>query len=181
MAMGKKPADDKGPIIGIDLGTTYSCVSVFEKDGSAPIIIANEQGNRITPSIVAFTTENNNERLVGDSAKNQATTNPENTIYDVKRLIGLGFHDETVQEDRKLLPFNIVADKLGKPRISVTQNNGEDIVFAPEEISALILKKMKSIAETYMGVEITRAVIVSYICSLLLVICCSLFSVIDLL
>ena len=170
MAMGKKPADDdKGPIIGIDLGTTYSCVSVFEKDGSAPIIIANEQGNRITPSIVAFTDNNNNERLVGDSAKNQATTNPENTIYDVKRLIGLGFHDETVQEDRKLLPFNIVADKLGKPRISVTQN-GEDIVFAPEEISALVLKKMKSIAEAYMGVEITRAVIVSYICSLLLVI-----------
>ncbi|OEU06949.1 heat shock protein 70 [Fragilariopsis cylindrus CCMP1102] len=159
MAMGKKPADDKGPIIGIDLGTTYSCVSVFEKDGSAPIIIANEQGNRITPSIVAFTTDNNNERLVGDSAKNQATTNPENTIYDVKRLIGLGFHDETVQEDRKLLPFNIVADKLGKPRISVTQQNGEDIVFAPEEISALVLKKMKSIAEAYMGVEITRAVI----------------------
>ena len=141
---------------------------MFEEDGSAPIIIANEQGNRITPSIVAFTTENNNERLVGDSAKNQATTNPENTIYDVKRLIGLGFHDETVQEDRKLLPFDIVADKLGKPRISVTQN-GEDIVFAPEEISALVLKKMKSIAEAYMGVEITRAVIVSYICSLLLV------------
>jgi heat shock protein 5 len=166
MAMGKKPADDKGPIIGIDLGTTYSCVSVFEKDGSAPIIIANEQGNRITPSVVAFT--DNNERLVGDAAKNQATKNPENTIYDVKRLIGLGFNDETVQEDRKLLPFNIVADKLGKPRISVTQN-GEDTVFAPEEISALVLKKMKSIAEAYMGVEITRAVIVSYICSLFLV------------
>jgi molecular chaperone DnaK (HSP70) len=82
-------------------------------------------------------------------------------------LIGRDFNDETVQEDRKLLPFNIVADKLGKPRKSVTQN-GEDIILAPEEISALVLKKMKTIAEAYMGVEITRAVIVSYICSLLL-------------
>jgi heat shock protein 5 len=80
-AIGKKPTDDKGPIIGIDLGTTYSCVSDFETDGS--VIIPNEQGNRITPSIVAFT--DNNERLLGDAAKNQATKNPENTIYDVKR------------------------------------------------------------------------------------------------
>jgi heat shock protein 5 len=108
---------NEGPIIGIDLGTTYSCVSVF-KDGSAQII-ANDQGNRITPSIVAFT--DTNERLVGDAAKNQATVNPENTIYDVKRLIGRDYSDKSVQEDKNLMPFKIVPDKIGKPRISITQ------------------------------------------------------------
>lgn len=163
MAIGKNSTSSKeeqGPIIGIDLGTTYSCVSVFENDG--PTIIANDQGNYITPSIVAFT--DTNERLVGDAAKNQATNNPENTVYDAKRLIGRDFNDKSVQEDKKLVPFKIVADKLGKPRISIIQN-GEEHIYAPEEISALVLKKMKSIAENYLGQEITRAVIVSDTCS----------------
>eukprot|EP00536_Pseudo-nitzschia_multiseries_P014136 jgi/Psemu1/320611/estExt_fgenesh1_pm.C_6620002 len=148
------PQDKDGPIIGIDLGTTYSCVSVF-KDGSTQII-ANEQGNRITPSIVAFT--DTNERLVGDAAKNQATINPENTVYDVKRLIGREYNDKFVQEDRKLLPFKVVADKLGKPRISIA-TNGEERIYSPEEISGMVLAKMKSIAESYLGKEVTRAVI----------------------
>ena len=110
------PQDKDGPIIGIDLGTTYSCVSVL-KDGSVQTIV-NEQGNRITPSIVAFA--DINERLVGDAAKNQATINPENTIRDAKRLIGRQYNDASVQEDKKLAPFKIVPDKLGKPRIGVT-------------------------------------------------------------
>ena len=145
---------DQGPIIGIDLGTTYSCVSVYE-NGSAQII-ANDQGNRITPSIVAFT--DTNERLVGDAAKNQATINPSNTIYDVKRLIGREYSDTSVQEDKKLLPFDIVPDKLGNPRIRITQN-GEERVMSPEEISGLVLAKMKSTAEAYLGREVTRAVV----------------------
>jgi heat shock protein 5 len=145
---------NEGPIIGIDLGTTYSCVSVF-KDGSAQII-ANDQGNRITPSIVAFT--DTNERLVGDAAKNQATVNPENTIYDVKRLIGRDYSDKSVQEDKNLMPFKIVPDKIGKPRISITQG-GNERIFSPEELSGLVLAKMKSIAETYLGQEVTRAVV----------------------
>ena len=146
--------EDQGPIIGIDLGTTYSCVSVYE-NGSAQII-ANDQGNRITPSIVAFT--DTNERLVGDAAKNQATINPSNTIYDVKRLIGREYSDTSVQEDKKLLPFDIVPDKLGNPRIRITQN-GEERVMSPEEISGLVLAKMKSTAEAYLGREVTRAVV----------------------
>lgn len=147
------PKDKDGPIIGIDLGTTYSCVSVF-KDGSAQII-ANEQGNRITPSIVAFT---DHGRLVGDAAKNQATINPENTVYDVKRLIGRDFNDASVQEDKKLVPFKIVPDKLGKPRISISKH-GEERIYSPEELSGMVLAKMKSIAESYLGEEVTRAVI----------------------
>lgn len=144
----------EGPIIGIDLGTTYSCLSVVQ-DGTAQII-ANDQGNRITPSIVAFTDAN--ERLVGDAAKNQATINPENTIYDVKRLIGRDYSDSSVQADKKLMPFDIVPDKLGKPRIRVAPN-GDERIYSPEEISALVLAKMKSIAETYLGEEVHRAVV----------------------
>lgn len=146
--------EDQGPIIGIDLGTTYSCVSVYD-NGSAQII-ANDQGNRITPSIVAFT--DTNERLVGDAAKNQATINPANTIYDVKRLIGRSYSDDSVQEDKKLVPFDIIPDKLGNPRIRITQN-GEERVMSPEEISGLVLAKMKATAEAYLGREVTRAVV----------------------
>jgi len=146
--------EDQGPIIGIDLGTTYSCVSVYE-NGSAKII-ANDQGNRITPSIVAFT--DTNERLVGDAALNQATINPENTIYDVKRLIGRDYSDASVQEDKKLVPFEIIPDKLGNPRIRITQD-GKERVMSPEEISGLVLAKMKSTAEAYLGREVTRAVV----------------------
>ena len=146
--------ENQGPIIGIDLGTTYSCVSVYE-NGSAQII-ANDQGNRITPSIVAFT--DTNERLVGDAAKNQATINPENTVYDVKRLIGRQYSDTCVQEDKKLVPFEIISDKLGNPRIRIHQD-GNERVMSPEEISGLVLAKMKSTAEAYLGREVTRAVV----------------------
>jgi len=144
----------QGPIIGIDLGTTYSCVGVF-KDGRIQII-PNEQGNRITPSYVAFNPENG-ERLIGDAAKNQASLNPRNTIFDVKRLIGRRYSDATVQHDKKLLPFNII-DKDGKPFIQV-EIKGERKVYAPEEISAMILGKMKEIAETYLGQPLKNAVV----------------------
>lgn len=146
-------ATDNGPIIGIDLGTTYSCVAVF-KNGEVKII-ANDQGNHITPSYVAFT--ENGERIVGDGAKNQATINPENTVFDVKRLIGRKFSDESVQADKKLVPFKIVSEK-GKPMIAVKQD-GEEKTFDPETISAMVLQKMKATAEAYLGQEVKRAVI----------------------
>jgi heat shock protein 5 len=145
----------QGPIIGIDLGTTYSCVGVYKSDGNVEII-ANDQGNRITPSYVAFT--DSNERLVGDAAKNQATINPENTIFDVKRLIGREYSDESVQADKKLVPFDIVSNKEGKPRIRINQND-KDYTYAPEEISAMVLGKMKATAEAYLGESVSRAVI----------------------
>ena len=107
----------QGPVIGIDLGTTYSCVGIF-KNGRVEII-ANEQGNRITPSYVAFSEEG--ERLIGEAAKNQATINPSNTLFDVKRLIGRKYTDETVQRDKKLLPFKLI-DREGKPNIEVSVN-----------------------------------------------------------
>lgn len=106
------------PIIGIDLGTTYSCVGIF-KNGQVEVI-PNELGNRITPSVVAFTDE---ERLIGEAAKNQATVNPTRTLYDVKRLIGRRYADKTVQYDKKYLPYEIV-DKEGKPYISVPEVKG---------------------------------------------------------
>jgi len=148
-------ADDEteiGTTIGIDLGTTYSCVGVF-KNGRVEII-ANDQGNRITPSYVAFT---EGERLVGDAAKNQATINPENTVFDVKRLIGRKYTDKSVQADKKLVPYEIVSDN-GKPAIEVIVG-GETQKFAPEEVSAMILGKMKTTAETFLGKEIKDAVV----------------------
>lgn len=140
------------PVIGIDLGTTYSCVGIF-KNGRVEII-PNELGSRITPSVVAFTDE---ERLVGEAAKNQATVNPERTVYDVKRLIGRKYSDSTVQSDKKYLPYNIV-DKDTKPYIETTIN-GEKKVYAPEEISAMVLQKMRSIAENYLGEPVKNAVV----------------------
>ncbi|KAG4066104.1 hypothetical protein HA402_001351 [Bradysia odoriphaga] len=119
-------------------------------------IIANDQGNRITPSYVAFTADG--ERLIGDAAKNQLTTNPENTIFDAKRLIGRQFSDENVQQDAKLFPFRIV-DKDGKPHVQVVTSNGKKSVFAAEEISAMVLLKMKEIAEAYIGKTVTHAVV----------------------
>ena len=111
-------------------------------------IIPNEFGNRITPSVVAFTDE---ERLIGEAAKNQATINPTRTFYDVKRLIGRKYTDSTVQYDKKFLPFDII-DKDTKPHIRVTNIKGADVkTFTPEEISAMILVKMKDIAENYLG------------------------------
>jgi len=143
----------EGPVIGIDLGTTYSCVGVF-KNGKVEII-ANEQGNRITPSYVAFTDK---ERLIGDAAKNQLALNPERTIFDVKRLIGRRFDEETVQKDIKLLPYKVV-NKDGKPYIRVEVRDGEVKTFSPEEISAMILGKMKKIAEDYLGKPVKNAVV----------------------
>jgi len=142
-----------GTTIGIDLGTTYSCVGVF-KSGRVEII-ANDQGNRITPSYVAFV--EGGDRLVGDAAKNQATINPENTVFDVKRLIGRNYSDKSVQADKKLVPYGIVSDS-NKPMVSVDTGSGVQ-KFAPEEISAMILGKMKLTAETFLGKEINDAVV----------------------
>ncbi|EWC46399.1 glucose-regulated-like protein [Drechslerella stenobrocha 248] len=145
-------AETYGTVIGIDLGTTYSCVGVMQK-GKVEIL-ANDQGNRITPSWVAFTDE---ERLVGDAAKNQAAANPTRTIFDVKRLIGRKFNDPDVQKDIKHFPFNVI-NKDGKPAIKV-EVSGEARTFTPEEISAMVLAKMKEIAEAYLGKKVTHAVV----------------------
>ena len=118
-------------------------------------IIANDQGNRITPSYVAFT--NDGERLIGDAAKNQLTTNPENTVFDAKRLIGREWSDPTVQHDVKFFPFPVI-EKNNKPHIKVETSQGEK-VFAPEEISAMVLGKMKETAEAYLGKKVTHAVV----------------------
>eukprot|EP00892_Ulva_mutabilis_P003896 jgi/Ulvmu1/1879/UM012_0036.1 len=146
------PEGATSPIIGIDVGTTYSCVGVF-KNGRVDII-ANDQGNRITPSYVAFT---DSERLIGDAAKNQARSNPNRTIYDVKRLIGRQFTDAEVQRDMKLLSFDVV-NHNGKPYVGV-EVKGEQKQFSPEEVSAMILTKLKQTAEEYLGVPVTDAVI----------------------
>lgn len=155
MAMPYTLAEEEsmGTVIGIDLGTTYSCVGVF-KSGRVEII-ANDQGNRITPSYVAFL--ENGERLTGDAAKNQATINPENTVFDVKRLIGRNYSDKSVQSDKKLVPYEIVSDK-NKPMVEVLVD-GENKRFAPEEISAMILQKMKLTAEIFLGKDINNAVV----------------------
>ncbi|CAH1395127.1 unnamed protein product [Nezara viridula] len=142
----------KGPAVGIDLGTTYSCVGFFQ-NGRVEII-ANDQGNRVTPSYVAFT---DTERLVGDAAKNQAAMNPANTVYDAKRLIGRRFDDPSVQSDKKLWPFSI-SSKDGKPVI-VVQYKGEKKEFFPEEISSMVLMKMRETAESYLGRKVNNAVV----------------------
>jgi len=138
--------------VGIDLGTTYSCVGTFQH-GKVEII-ANDQGNRTTPSYVAFT---DTERLIGDAAKNQVAINPTNTIFDAKRLIGRKFGDSTVQSDRKHWPFNVV-DANGLPKLRVEYQN-EEKTFTPEEISSMVLTKMKETAEAYLGSTVTEAVI----------------------
>ena len=147
---GKKEID--GPVIGIDLGTTYSCVGIF-KNGRVEII-PNELGNRITPSYVAFTDE---EKLVGEAAKNQGAQNPMRTIYVVKRLIGRNYDDKEVQRDLKFLPYKVVS-KSGKPYVQVTTKDG-DQKLSPEQVSAMILIKMKEIAENYLGRSVGHAVI----------------------
>jgi L1 cell adhesion molecule like protein len=139
--------------IGIDLGTTYSCVGVWQNERVE--IIANDQGNRTTPSYVAFTDA---ERLVGDAAKNQVSMNPENTIFDAKRLIGRKIDDANIQADMQHWPFKVTAKDGGKPHVQV-EFKGEQKTFSPEEISAIILTKMKEIAESYLGTVVTDAVI----------------------
>uniref|UniRef100_A0A1B6FYC6 Uncharacterized protein n=1 Tax=Cuerna arida TaxID=1464854 RepID=A0A1B6FYC6_9HEMI len=144
---------EKGTVIGIDLGTTYSCVGVY-KNGRVEII-ANDQGNRITPSYVAFTEEG--ERLIGDAAKNQLTTNPKNTVFDIKRMIGRDWADKYVQSDLKTFPFEVI-EKNSKPHVRVQTAQGQKIL-SPEEISSMVLTKMKETAEEYLGKKISNAVI----------------------
>ena len=139
--------------IGIDLGTSMSCVAVW-KNGRVEVI-PNDQGHRITPSYVAFT---NGEKLVGDAAKNQAPTNPTNTVYDAKRLIGRRFNEPVVQQDIKLWSFNVVSDDNNRPMVKV-EHNGSDERFYPEQISAMVLAKMKETAEAFLGREVTHAVV----------------------
>ncbi|KAG6505577.1 heat shock 70 kDa protein-like [Zingiber officinale] len=143
----------KSKAIGIDLGTTYSCLGVWMNDRVE--IIPNDQGNRTTPSYVAFT---DTERLVGDAAKNQVAMNPHNTVFDAKRLIGRRFSDPTVQADMKLWPFRVVAGPSDKPLIVVTYK-GEEKRFTPEEISSMVLSKMREIAEAFLGQTIKDAVV----------------------
>ncbi|PYH45014.1 Hsp70 family ATPase KAR2 [Aspergillus saccharolyticus JOP 1030-1] len=144
--------DNYGTVIGIDLGTTYSCVGVMQ-NGKVEILV-NDQGNRITPSYVAFTDE---ERLVGDAAKNQYAANPRRTIFDIKRLIGRKFDDADVQKDAKNFPYKVV-NKDGKPVVKVEVNQTPK-TLTPEEVSAMVLGKMKEIAEGYLGKKVTHAVV----------------------
>eukprot|EP00565_Helicotheca_tamesis_P008847 CAMPEP_0185738746 /NCGR_PEP_ID=MMETSP1171-20130828/33776_1 /TAXON_ID=374046 /ORGANISM="Helicotheca tamensis, Strain CCMP826" /LENGTH=736 /DNA_ID=CAMNT_0028410089 /DNA_START=32 /DNA_END=2242 /DNA_ORIENTATION=+ len=152
-------ASDTGPCIGIDLGTTYSCVAVW-RNGRAEVC-PNEQGNRITPSYVGFCADGT--RVIGDAAKNQSAQNPLGTVFDVKRLIGRKFEDATVQNDKSLFPYHIVrGPKGGKPVIKIEDfggKKGESKTFSPEEISGMVLRKMKETAESFLGTTVTRAVV----------------------
>lgn len=139
--------------IGIDLGTTYSCVGVWQHDRVE--IISNDQGNRTTPSYVAFTDD---ERLIGDAAKNQTAMNPKNTVFDAKRLIGRKFSDRKVKDDMKDWSYEVIAGPGDKPMINV-ESHGEKKVFSPEEISSMVLTKMKDIAESFMGKTVKDAVV----------------------
>ena len=139
--------------IGIDLGTTYSCVGIWQNDRIE--IIANDQGNRTTPSFVAFT---DSERIIGDAAKNQAAQNPLNTIYDSKRLIGRSYSDKIAQSDIKQFPFKTINKGNDKPAFEVNFK-GETKQFLPEEIGSMILVKMKETAEEYLGQQVNKAVI----------------------
>lgn len=141
------------PAVGIDLGTTYSCVGIWVNDRVE--IIPNDQGNRTTPSYVAF---NKDERLIGDAAKNQVARNPKNTVFDAKRLIGRKFGDKIVQDDIKLWPFTVEKGTGEKPFI-VVDFKGEKKKFQPEEISAMVLTKMKDIGETYLSKPVKDAVV----------------------
>ncbi|KAF7811318.1 heat shock cognate 70 kDa protein 2-like [Senna tora] len=139
--------------IGIDLGTTYSCVAVWENDGVE--IIVNEQGNRTTPSCVSFT---DSQRMVGEAAKNKAASNPTNTVFDAKRLIGRKFNDTHVQNDMKHWPFKVISGKDDNPMIVVNYKS-EEKQFPPEEISSMVLAKMRETAEAYLGSTVKNAVI----------------------
>jgi L1 cell adhesion molecule like protein len=138
--------------IGLDVGTTYSCIGVYQ-NGKVEII-ANDQGNRTMPSYVSFTSD---ERLIGEAAKSAAASNPTNTVYDAKRLIGQKYSDEKIQKNLKHLSYKVI-DKDDKPMIEV-DFRGDTKVFAPEEISSMVIGKMKEIAEAYLGEKVTDAVI----------------------
>ncbi|MFS8013978.1 putative Heat shock protein 70 family [Helianthus anomalus] len=142
------------PAIGIDLGTTYSCVAVWKHNRVE--IIANDQGNRTTPSVVAFV---DGERLIGDGAKNQVALNPANTVFDAKRLIGRRFNDFKVLENLKLWPFKVIQGPVDTPKIVVTHKAGQQKEFSPKEISSMVLGKMKETAEAYLGKVVKHAVI----------------------
>jgi len=137
---------------GFDVGTTYSVTAVFQNERVE--VIANDQGNRTTPSYVAFT---DTERLIGDAAKNQSAMNPKNTVFDAKRLIGRSFDDPQVQEDMKHFTFDVV-NKGGQPKIRV-ESMGEEKILAPEEISSMVIGKLKNITETYTGEDLKDVVI----------------------
>merc|ERR1711871_1219012 len=139
--------------VGIDLGTTYCCVGIWQNDRVE--IIANDQGNRTTPSYVAFT---DTERLIGDSAKNQVAMNPTNSVFDAKRLIGRKFNDPVVQSDMKHWPFKVMGKDGDKPHIQV-QFKGEEKVFSPEEISSMVLTKMKETGEAFTGKSVKDVVV----------------------
>ena len=148
-----EPPAIEGPVVGVDLGTTYSCVAIFQR-GEVEII-ANDQGNRVTPSYVAFT---ESERLVGDAAKTQAALNPANTVYDAKRLIGRKFSDPHVKADQKLWPFKVVEASGGKTAIQV-KVDGKPKQFSPQEISAFVLGKMRDTAEAYLSKPVKNMVV----------------------
>ena len=139
--------------VGIDLGTTYSCVGVWQNDKVE--IIANDQGNRTTPSYVAFTDQ---ERLIGDAAKNQVAMNPANTVFDAKRLIGRKFGEQNVQSDIKLWPFKVISGPDERPLIEVNYK-AERKTFQAEEVSSMVLVKMKEISEAYLGKTVSKAVV----------------------
>ncbi len=139
-----------GKVIGIDLGTTNSCVAVM--DGSDPRVIENAEGVRTTPSMVAFT--ESGERLVGQSAKRQAVTNPENTLFAIKRLIGRRFEDPTVKKDQALVPYSIIKGENGDAWVEANKDK-----YSPSQLSAFILQKMKETAESYLGESVSEAVI----------------------
>jgi heat shock protein 5 len=153
VAADEDKKDETGTVIGIDLGTTYSCVGVMRK-GKVEIL-PNDQGNRITPSYVAW--DDKDERLIGDAAKNQATLRPTKTVFDVKRLIGRLYGDAAVQHDKKLVPYKI-ANEGGKPMVQV-DIKGEKERFTPEQVSSMILGKMKEIAERFLGEDVKNAVV----------------------
>ena len=142
-----------GASIGIDLGTTYSCVGIWQNDRVE--IIANDMGQRTTPSYVAFTKDS---RLIGDAAKNQVAMNPENTIFDAKRLIGRKYSDSNVQNEMKYWSFKVISGSDDKPMFEVNYMD-EIKTFSPEEISGMVLTKMKEIAENYLGEKVENAVI----------------------
>jgi heat shock 70kDa protein 1/2/6/8 len=152
-ATASAPTTESKTVIGIDLGTTYSCVGVWQNDRVE--IIASDTGNRTVPSMVSFT---DTERIIGDAAKSAAAAFPRSTVFDAKRMIGREFKDPHLQADMKHFPYDVIDDGKGRPQIVVETKDGQK-KFYPEEVSAMVLQKMKSIAESYLGKTVKDAVI----------------------